>query len=246
MPLTHPYQYVRLCGWAGLAMLFISLFFWAVLGHNMPPFSPALDAQAFADEFRPRADMIRIAMTVMTMGGVMYMIWGVAMAKIMEPIERANNANNMLSTLQLWGAGMTSMFFIIGTAIWLAATFRAETMPPDVLLMLQDLGWMAFDISAPTASVQFAAFGICMLGDRRGPPLIPKWICWFAIYEAGGLFLLGLMPFFKAGAFARDGAINFWIVFLTFFVLMLVCSIAVLRAVPRLEAEYAAQGRAGA
>jgi len=239
--MNNPYQFVRLCAWGGPGLLFISLFFWAILGHNLPPISPGLDAQAFADVVRANADQIRIGMLGLTMGGVLYMVWGLAITKVMEPLE---GRSNVLSTLQMWGAGMTSMFFIIAPAIWLASTFRIETASSETIQVLHDVGWMLFDITVPTASIQFAAFGVCILSDRRRVPVIPKWVAWIGIYEAVGLLILALMPFFRTGAFARDGAINFWIVFPAFFGYMVIVSIYLFKAIPKLEAEEAAQGQA--
>ena len=222
-------------------LLFFALFFWAILGLNIPPISPALDAQAFADVVRANADRIRIGMLGITMGGVLYMVWGLAMAKVMEPIE---GRSNVLSTLQMWGAGMTGVFFMTGPAIWLASVFRIETISSEMIQVLHDIGWMIFDITVPTASIQFAAFGVCVLSDRRRVPIIPKWVAWVGIYEAVGLLVLALMPFFRIGAFARDGLINFWIVFPAFFGYMVIVSIYLFKAVPKLEAEYAAQNPA--
>jgi hypothetical protein len=157
---------------------------------------------------------------------------------VMEPLE---GRSNVLSTLQMWGAGMTGVFFMTAPAIWLAATFRIETASSEMIQTLHDVGWMIFDITVPTASIQFAAFGVCVLSDRRRVPVIPKWVAWIGIYESVGLLILALMPFFRTGAFARDGAINFWIVFPAFFGYMVIVSIYLFKAIPKLEAEDAAQ-----
>lgn len=239
--MNNPYQFVRLCAWAGFALLFVEVVFWGILGHNIPPFSPDLDAKAFADLVRANADQIRIGMTGATMGGVLYMVWGLGVTKVMEPIE---GRSNVLSTLQMWGAGMTSMFFIIPPGLWLASTLRIETASPESIQMLHDVAWMLFDITVPTGGLQFAALGVCVLADKRRVPVIPKWVGWLGIYDAVGLMVLALMPFFRTGAFARNGAINFWIVFPVFFVYVVIVTVYLFKAIPKLEAEYAAKERA--
>lgn len=246
MPTIHPYQNVRLCLWGGVALLFVEVVFWGILGQNIPPYSPALDSQAFADVFRAHADLIRIGMTGATMGGILYMVWTVGITKVMEPLERANSGNNVLSSLQMWGGGLTTIFFIVSPAIWLGMSFRPETISPDILQALNDVAWMLFDMSAPTGSVQFAALGACILSDRRRVPIVPKWIGWMGIYVGAGLLLFALMPFFKTGAFARNGAISFWFEFPAFFLFMVFSTYFLLKAVPRLEAEYAAQNSGNA
>ena len=218
-------------------VLVIAVVFWAALGQNIPPYSAAMEVNAFAEAFRAKAHLIRVGMVGMIMGGVLYMVWGLAISKVMESIERHNN---VLSTLQMWGAGLTTLFFMIPPGIWLTATFRAESTAPETLQLLYDLGWMLFDMTVPVTMVQFAAFGVCVLGDRRRMPVFPKWLGWMALYLAGSFALFALMPFFKAGAFSRSGAVNFWVEFNLFFLFMLLTSVFVLRAITRLEAEHAA------
>jgi hypothetical protein len=53
--------------------------------------------------------------------------------------------------------------------------------------------------------------------------------------------LLSLMPLVYDGPFSRSGLLNFWVEFTLFFLMMLIFSIALFRAISRLEAErYAA------
>ena len=70
-------------------------------------------------------------------------------------------------------------------------------------------------------------------------PLVPKWVCWFTIW-VGLMFILEVLnPFFKSGPFARNGLMNYWIEFSLFFLFMAVDSFYIIKAVKRLEAEYA-------
>src|SRR3546814_6130580 len=75
--------------------------------------------------------------------GVLYLVWGMAITKIMEAVERDND---VLSRLQLWGAGFTTLILVIPPSIWLAAAFRPE-IDPEILRMLYDLGWILFDLA---------------------------------------------------------------------------------------------------
>jgi hypothetical protein len=165
----------------------------------------------------------------------LYAVWGVAISHVMEAAERDNN---ILSTLQRWGAGFTTVIFYIPCGIWLTATFRAETISPDLLQMLYDLGWMIFDLSYTLTTMQMVALGVGFLHDRRPVPLIPQWVCWFSIWVGFMFFLEALNPFFKSGPFARNGILNYWIEFTIFFLFMALVSFYVLKAVRRLEAEH--------
>lgn len=233
---ANPYQYLRACAWCGPIILVIALLFWGVLGQNIPPYSAALDAETFAAQFREHAYSIRIGMDAIVMSGVLYMLWGLAISRVMEVVE---TGNRMLSSMQMWGAGLTTVIFIIPPSIWLAATFRAETTSPEILQMLYDLGWIMFDMTVTVTSAQFIAFGLCFLGDRRRVPLIPKWVSWLGIYIAVSFLLLAFMPFFKSGPFSRSGLINYFVEFGLFFLFMILASYYLLKAIGRLELEHA-------
>lgn len=236
--MVNPYRYVRTCAWSGPILLFIALVFWAVIGHNIPPFSADLDAETFAAQFREHALSIRIGMIATMVGGVLYMTWGVAISKIMQALERDND---VLSTLQRWGAGLTALIFVIPCGIWTTATFRAQTMNPEMLQMLYDLGWVIFDVSFSLTTVQMVALGVCFLGDTRSKPLFPKWVAWFSIWVGLMFFLETLMPFFKSGPFSRSGTLNYWIEFSIFFWFMGIVSYYTFTSITRLEQEHVAR-----
>lgn len=104
----NPYRHVQLCAWCGPTFLVATILFWGVLGHNIPPYSAGLDSPTFAAQFRADAASIRIGMIGMLVFTVLYLVWGVAISKVMEQIEQDNN---VLSTLQIWGAGFTAVVF---------------------------------------------------------------------------------------------------------------------------------------
>ena len=235
--MNNPFRSWRACAWGGPILLVITIIFWGILGRNIPPYAANLTAQEFADQFRPAATQIRIGMTVTVSFSVLYLVWGLAITKVMETIERDNN---VLSTLQIWGAGFTTIIFVVPCAIWLTATFRAETLDPAVLQVIFDMGWMLFDLAYSLTTLQMIAIGICFLNDKREIPLFPKWLAWFSIW-VGFMFICECFnPFFKGGAFSRSGILNYWIEFSLFFLFMLIISIYLLKAITRLEQEHAA------
>lgn len=234
--MNNPYRHLRLCAWSGPVLLVITIIFWGILGHNIPPFSADLTAQKFAAQFGASATQIRTGMAVEIAFSPLYLVWGLAITKVMETLE---TENNVLSTLQMWGAGTTTMIFIIPCAIWLTATFRADTLEPTTLQIVFDMGWMIFDLAFALTTVQMIAMGVCFLGDKRAVPLVPKWLAWFTMWVGFLFFCEVLNPFFKGGAFSRSGMLNYWIEFSCFFAFMLFVSIYILKAITRLEQERA-------
>ncbi len=89
-------RYVRVCAWAGLVLLAATIVFWGVLGQNIPPYSPALTAEEFATQIRAHALEIKIGMVFQLPFSALYFIWGVAISKVMQRVERDND---VLSTI---------------------------------------------------------------------------------------------------------------------------------------------------
>lgn len=235
--MPNPYRYVRFCAWMGPVLLVALILFWGILGHNIPPYSAALEAQAIADHFREHTTAARAGMILTMLFGVLYLVWGMAITKIMEAVERDND---VLSRLQLWGAGFTTLILVIPPSIWLAAAFRPE-IDPEILRMLYDLGWILFDLAYSLTMLQLIAFAVCFLDDHRAIPIMPKWVSWFCAWVAFTFLVLAIMPFFKDGPFSRSGIFNYWVEFTIFFLVMLIMSIFTLRALDRLEREHAKQ-----
>jgi hypothetical protein len=232
----NPMRYVRACAWGGPILLVVTIIFWGLLGRNIPPYSAGLSAVEFKEQFAPVAVQIRLGMTTTIAFSVLYFVWGLAISKVMEEVE---HHNNILSTAQLWGAGFTTIIFVIPCGIWLTATFRADTLEPSTLQILFDLGWMIFDLAYSLTTLQMVALGICFLSDKRKTPLFPAWVSWFSIWVGVMFVLEALNPFFKTGPFSRSGLLNYWIEFSIFFLFMAIVSAYLLKAITVLEREYA-------
>ena len=230
----NPYRYLRPLAWCGPVLLVGTVLCWGVLGQNIPPYSTALDAESLAAQIREHALSIRLGMVLQMPISVLYLVWGVAISKVMQTLERDND---VLSTLQRWGAGFTTLVLVIPCSVWLTVAYRSDVMPPQLLQMFYDFGWFFFDVAYTLTTLQFIAIGICFLSDERETPLIPGWVCWFVMFVGVSFALLSLMPLVYSGPFSRAGLLNYWVEFTLFFTEMLVFSIALLKAIGRLEAE---------
>jgi hypothetical protein len=217
-------------------MLPATIFFWGVMGQNIPPYSAALSADEFAAKIISNASSIRVGMIGQLLVSFMYVMWGVVIARVMERVE--GDDNNILSTLELWAAGITTLVFLIPCTLWLTVAFRPEVMDPKTLQILFDFGWFFFDNTFAVTSMGMVAMGVCFLSDKREVPLIPAWVCWLAICVGIGFILEVFMPLFESGVFSRSGTINYWIEFSLYFVYWLCTAIYILKAIPRLEQEH--------
>jgi hypothetical protein len=234
--MERPFRYVRACAWGGPILLLATIAFWGVLGHNIPPYSPSLSAEEFAAQIRAHALEIRIGMILQLPFSTLYFVWGVAIAKVMERVERDNN---VLSTLQIWGAGFTTIVFCVPCAMWLAIAYRPEVMDPKTLQMMYDFAWFFFDMCYALTTLQALAIGICFLSDTRPQPLVPGWVAWLTMWVGISFVLETMMPLVYGGPFARSGLINYWIEFSAFFLMMIVLSLYTFKAISRLERVHA-------
>jgi hypothetical protein len=232
--MVQSYRYVRACAWGGPVLLVATIVFWGILGQNLPPYSPALNAQEFADQIIAHAARIRIGMIFELPFATLYFVWGVAISKVMQAVEREND---VLSTIQLWGAGFTTVVFAVPCAMWLTIAYRPEVMEPKTLQILYDFSWFFFDMAYMLTTMQTIAIGVCFLSDRRPVPVIPSWVAWLTMWVGIAFVVETVMPLVKTGVFARSGLINYWIEFSLFFLMMFVLSIYILKAIPRLERE---------
>lgn len=237
----NPYRYARPLAWSGMFLLVGTVIFWGVLGQNIPPYSPALSADEFAAEIIANAAQIRIGMIVQMPISVFYFTWGLAITMVMRQIEKENGFNNVLSTLQLWGAGFTTIVFVLPCSVWLAVAYRPEVMEPQTLMMMYDFGWMFFDMAYSLTTMQMIAWGVCVLQDRRSTPLVPAWAAWYTMFTVVSFLMLTMMPLVYDGPFSRSGVLNYFVEFGLFFVMWLVVGIYTLKAIGRLEQEAVGQ-----
>ncbi|MBS0370490.1 MAG: hypothetical protein JSS57_14955 [Proteobacteria bacterium] len=235
--MNYPFQYWRLCFASGLVFLATYFGFWGILGSCVPPLPATLTAAEMASHFQDnRSQMILGMVGAMTFAPT-YMMWGLGITKVMETLE---GNNRILSTLQLWGAGLTVIPVLMCCVFILTGAYRADTLEPSLIQMMYDMSWLTISPCYSVTTMQMIAMGACFLTDKRPTPLIPKWLCWYSIW--GGFMFVAedIMPFFKHGVFARNGLLNFWIEYSIYFFYMLFVTYYLYKAVARLEQEHKA------
>ncbi len=142
-----------------------------------------------------------------------------------------------LSMTELIGGLMTGVVTVVPAIVWQTAAFRVETRSAETIQTLYDLGWLFFDLTWMFSFLQSVALGIAILMDRRDRPLFPRWVGYICFLTAAVYVPLVFIPFARTGPFAWHGALNFWAVFVMFFVLIAVVTPCAFRALRRLESE---------
>jgi hypothetical protein len=96
---------------------------------------------------------------------------------------------------------------------FLAATFRPDRQP-RITGMLYDLGMLSFNGSLGCFSTAYLAFAIAILYDKN--QIFPKWLAYASIWQIVTEVIATQMWVLRAGAFAWNGSIAFWIAVLIF------------------------------
>jgi hypothetical protein len=229
------YKLLRLALWSVCLYVGLGLLGFAVFAGFWPPPSENLDAAAIAEYFHTHNASIRIGMVLMAVGAPCYYTWSLALSKIIGRIE---GPMGPLSTTELLGGLMTAVVTAVPAVVWQTAAFRTESRSAETVQTLYDLGWLFFDLTFMFSLLQSVALGIAVLIDGREQPLIPRWIAYLCFLTAAVYVPLGLIPFVRTGPFAWHGVLNFWAVFVMFFVLIAVVTPYAFRALRRLETEH--------
>lgn len=210
--------------------------FWFVVAGLVPPPLASLDAEAIKLWYLDNNLAMRTGMVGVIFFAPFWFVWSCLIARIIQRIE---GPNGVLSLVQLLGGVCTSVVTFGAGSIWLVASFRTAERSPEIIQMLNDFGWIVFDVTFMITVVQYAAWGLAILSDKRSTPLFPRWFAW-ATFADGATFLpLVLIPFDLTGVFSWVGLINFWVVFVGFWVWCVAAIFCIFSAVRRVELEEA-------
>jgi hypothetical protein len=226
------YPVLRLALWSVAVYAGLGLLGFAVFAGFWPPPGQNLDAAAISSYFRTHHAGMQVGMVLMVVGAPCYYTWSAAISKI---IGRMEGPMGVLSTTELLGGLMTGVVTAVPAIIWQTAAFRADARSPETVQTLYDLGWLFFDLTFMFSLLQSVALGLAIVVDRRAQPLFPRWVGYLCFLTAGIYLPLSLVPFVRTGPFAWHGLLNFWAVFVMFFVLIVIVTPCAFRALRRLE-----------
>ena len=207
-----------LCTWSGLVFTLLFMTGFWLVSHFVPPVSPNATALDIATMYQTRTSEIRLGLFIM-MASCGFM--SAFFAAISVQMKRMEGNPPILTYTQLSAGTAGVIFLLLPCLIWTTAAFRPER-DADLILLLNDLGWVVFLMPFTTFIIQNFAIGLAVLGDQSPVPVFPRWLGFFTIW-VGVLFIPGgLLTFFKTGPFAWNGVFAFWIPLLIFFAWYLV------------------------
>jgi hypothetical protein len=202
------YQLLSAC--CGPAFLVTFVFFWGVLGKNIPNPAPSLTAGELASRYANNLGEIRLGFILALITVVLYMPWCSYLSARIQQIE---GRYPTLANLQLIGGALTVAVVSFSCCFWAIAAFRPERNP-ELIQFATDTGWLIIDLQYACTTLQMVAFALAVLADKRGQangtPLMPNWACYLTIFCAVSFFPASLTGVLKTGPFAWNGVMSYY------------------------------------
>lgn len=213
--------------WCGVAFVVLFTLGWWIIAQYVPPMSPTTSAAEVASFYQENTGAIRFGLMLTMISAGLVMPWVGVIAVQMKRIE---GEFPVLTYAQLVAGAVGIVIIILPPMIWTTVAFRPDR-DPELMLLLNDLGWLIFIMTFSPAFFQNLVIGLAILSDKHETPIFPRWLGYFNIWVAILFIPGGLITFFKAGPFAWDGLLAFWLplnIFLGWFVVMF---LALLKAI---------------
>ena len=205
-------------------------------GYYLPP-GPMLSTVEVAQWYWQDPMAIRLAMVCCCIAMTLMAPYGVALAIYLrgEPGSRQWFAGSNLFYLQIILAALSSVAGIIPTLFWQLAAFRPEAVAPEIVQLLNDLGWYIFLGAWPSFSFWFLALAFAIFAQQKetNPRPIPRWVAFVSLWCAVLFIPAALIAFFKAGPFAWNGLLAFYVPVVIFFIWAAVSCVAPIRGMHR-------------
>jgi hypothetical protein len=227
----------KVCAWSGPVWIVGALIavFW--VARWFPPPQEDWDLPTLVSFYADNSVRIRIGMGLMVFISAAYMLWTMAIARVMRELEGTVFAP--VTILGICGGFGTFFTTILLSIFWVAAAFQASIRDadPHSIQLLNDTGWIVFDLIGAPTMLQMSALGVVILGQRDAgaPQLIPRWAAYLSFFVSLSFLEVLCLLFFKSGPFSWGGAITYYFMLVAFFAWLIAVSHHVLKATRQLD-----------
>lgn len=216
----------RVCAWAGIGFTVLFCVGFLIAGFIPPP-SPRLAVEQVAQFYSHNAWRIRIGLLLATLASALLPLW---VAVIGVQMRRVEGQHSPFAFAQMLAGACLVLEFLFPLLVWQTAAYRSDRNP-QIVQMLNDLGWLPFLGIACTAVMQGVVIGVLVLRDKRPKPLFPRWTGYFNIWVVIMFAPASCVVLFHDGPLAWNGLISWWLALVTFFAWMVVVTWMLLRAI---------------
>lgn len=216
--------------WSGAP--FVVLFFLGllVIAGWVPPPSPALNAADVAELYRADNFSIRLGVLCCFLGTMFFLAFG---AGIAGQTRRIPGVAPAVTYFQIASFASAVLILIFPMICWWAAAFRPDDRAPELVQMLNDLGWLMFVVGFAPYVTWAVSTGLAIFSDTSDTPLYPRWAGYLCVFVGLVQIPPGVLVFFKTGPFAWNGLVSWWIPMFDFFGWIVAMTVLTVRAVDR-------------
>ncbi|MGH3637699.1 MAG: hypothetical protein ACRDUX_01580 [Mycobacterium sp.] len=183
-------------------MAFGVIFF--ALARVMPPPRPDITEDQMTRFFLDHSTTIKIGfgLLILIVGGA-----GVANGIVAYHMKRMT-AGSVLAYAYIGSMAVGALpGCLLVSFCFLTATLRPDR-DPELMALLYDLGLLSYVGSLGCFTTAYFAFAIAILYDRN--EIFPKWLAYVTVWQIVTEILAVPVFFSKAGPFAWNGSISFW------------------------------------
>lgn len=220
---------MRILLWSGVVVIVALIIAQGLMMGFVPGPSPALSAQDLAQIFVDRRDSILMGSLIQCICWCLYGTWAIPIIMFIRKME--GNTMPALTYASLVNVGGGWVFFILIPMTWAVMAFRAGSIDPATMQIMNDWVWFDWLYTWPSFSVWMFMIAGAIVLNRSPEPPYPRWVAFFNVWCGILIFPAGMIGFFKTGPFAYDGLISFWFAVVVFFGWMVGMTVMTFRAV---------------
>jgi len=195
--------------WIGPIFVIGYLFFWCILGKNLPP--PNMlgmsGEQLVAEFYGPYKTQIAIGNIGAATIGMLYLPWSCLLGSMLRD---ENGSLSVWGLLEITGGALTAWVISMAPAMWAAIAIFSTSIDPELIKFAHVATWVVFDTTYMVTTVQLFGLGIYILFNKK-QQVFPRWVAWVAFIVGYMFIALVLIPFIGKGPFAVGGLFNFWV-----------------------------------
>jgi len=198
--------------WCGiLAVALITAAFVPLMGF-LPAPAPSASAADIAAMYRDNAFGMVVGATLLVSAFAMMIPFYALISGHLEAMELGGGfTGSPLAKAQMaLGVMAVCVPGTVGAACWMAAGYRPER-PDEIILLLNDIGWMIIFSVVMAGLLQAVVIGIAIFTDRSAAPVFPRWLGYFNVWIGVAFLPGGLLALFKTGPFAWNGLFCYWL-----------------------------------
>jgi hypothetical protein len=184
-----------------------------------PPMSPQLTADQVASFYRNHTAWIRFSMVTFNLCGIMLLPF---FCVVVVQMKRMATQSQAFAYCYLSAVVSGATLFALADIFFAGAAFRPGR-DPDLIMLLNDLGWMVFIAPVGMIVAQNLMLALAVYHDDGANPVFPRWVGHLSLLTMFAMVPSACAVVITSGPLAWDGAVSFWLrngAFATFTIVM--------------------------